>query len=110
MTTTQIKTLPCGYEPLPVQADTDKLANQGERLLIYFPRRWEPGNPIETRIAAQGMLTAGWVIGIRYMEPLYHQCRDCGGRGFTTGDGFSDDTNDCGSCGGSGQVPAEPAY
>jgi hypothetical protein len=103
------RSLPLGYEPLQVQADSDSLANQGERILISFPRRWEPGMQVETSVAAQGTMTSGWVIGIRYMEPLYRACDDCAGRGYLYGDGFSQEPNDdCYACGGSGKVLSKP--
>lgn len=57
--------LPHGFKPVTVQADSDELADQGERLLIYFPRRWQPGDPVDTRIAAIGIVTAGWVVGVK---------------------------------------------
>ena len=39
-------------------------------------------------------------------EQEFRLCPQCNGRGFTTGDGFSEDTNVCGECGGGGSVPA----
>lgn len=41
----------------------------------------------------------------RYYEPAERACRDCDGKGFIGGDGFSEDTETCGSCGGCGRVP-----
>lgn len=37
-------------------------------------------------------------------EPAYDNCLICGGMGFTGGDGFSDDSEDCFTCGGTGLV------
>ncbi|MFN0016664.1 MAG: hypothetical protein ACKVP0_00305 [Pirellulaceae bacterium] len=40
------------------------------------------------------------------VEPGTRPCRDCNGQGNHGGDGFSEDTQTCGSCGGRGCVPA----
>lgn len=39
-------------------------------------------------------------------EPESRKCRDCDGCGHIDGDGFSDETKTCASCGGRGSVPA----
>lgn len=36
-------------------------------------------------------------------EPTTRVCDQCDGKGFVIGDGFSDDTQTCGACGGSGR-------
>lgn len=59
------KKLPNGFTAVQVQGDTDALADKFERLLIHFPHHWQPGEPVDTRLAPIGILTAGWVIGVR---------------------------------------------
>jgi len=61
----KIKLLKGGFEPTPVQGDSEDLAQKGQRLLIYFPRGWKPEEPLETRVADVGVVTAGWVIGLK---------------------------------------------
>lgn len=53
------------WKPVMVQGDNDVLAEKNERLLIYFPRDWVAGQPVETRIAPVGEIYAGWVVGVR---------------------------------------------
>lgn len=55
------------FVPVKAQADSDKLAEEYERLLIYFPKRWEPGQDVQTKLAPRGMIHAGWVVGVRYV-------------------------------------------
>ena len=57
--------LPAGFTPCDIQGDTDGLSRYFERLLIKFPLKWEPGEPVDTVVAPLGILTAGWVIGLR---------------------------------------------
>lgn len=57
--------LPCGFGRIIPQADSDELAMSGERLMIRFPLRWQPGEPVETRVASKDIVTAGWAIGVR---------------------------------------------
>lgn len=53
------------WTPVMVQGDNDVLARENERLLIYFPKDWRAGDPVITRLAPVGIITAGWVVGIR---------------------------------------------
>lgn len=56
---------PQGFKPILTQGDTEELSLLGERLLIYFPRRWEVGLPVETKIGKVGEIQSGWVIGLK---------------------------------------------
>lgn len=53
------------WQFVSAQPDTVELADSGERLLIHFPHHWQPGEPIETRVAAVGVITAGYVIAVK---------------------------------------------
>lgn len=55
------------FVPVKVQGDSDSLAEEYDRLLIYFPRNWKPGDDVKTILAPRGMLYAGWVVGVRYV-------------------------------------------
>lgn len=48
------------YEPVDPQADSDELAAQGDRLLLYHDRGGEP----LMYVAKRGEVNAGWVIGV----------------------------------------------
>ena len=72
------------FTPIAACADTDELAGQGKRLLIRFGRRWEPGDPIESKVADMGMLTSGWVIGIA-RENTEEQLGEAGELGYRNG-------------------------
>jgi len=37
-------------------------------------------------------------------EPRMKPCNECGGKGFLNGDGFTEDTETCWTCGGAGEV------
>lgn len=55
------------WKPVMVQGDNDVLAEKYERLLIYFPRRWQPGDDVQTKLVARGEVHSGWVVGVRYV-------------------------------------------
>jgi len=46
-----------GYTSCRPQPDTDELAEQGRRIVLYFGRDWA-----EFRVAPQGVMYAGWVV------------------------------------------------
>lgn len=51
------------YTPIDPQADSDQLAEQGDRLMLYH-LPW--GNP-KLFVAKQHELSGGWVIGMMVM-------------------------------------------
>lgn len=63
--TQQWRDLPHNFLAVRPQPDTDELCAKGHRLMIKFPIRWQPGEPVETIRAPTGVLAAGWVIGIQ---------------------------------------------
>lgn len=60
--------LPGLFQPVEPQPDCEAIAECQERLIINFSIRWSPGEQVDTRVAAVGVITAGWVIGVKRLS------------------------------------------
>ena len=96
-------------------ADGFEIDDERAQSMIESACPFACGHEVRGRVVKSPPASAIKAVQSGYDEVEPHevesrQCRDCDGKGFTTGDGFSDDTHTCGSCGGCGLVPCEPTY